>query len=651
MVSRVVGVFKQPRNLMVFLAGAVLIGYMVLLIMGNYASQMELRRTAAARFVDDEQNRAQVLSLFFCEKKGEMADLAGNRAIAIYFENKALGMTMAYGLRASIIGMENRFRQIMTERRFGDGPIYQGIAFVNSKGMAIAAVGKAEAMKGREDWKSLTDPNDSAPRVLVEKDGVSQDVVISAPCRFKGTYVGQAVALIDMESVRQHYLGLRDGPVQRRLLVTEGRAGDGAEPDAAPASGVLRDESVIQAKGTQESIVCMVSVEGTPFTLASSIPAYRVYGQTDPKGLLLATGVLGLFILGMAVYFVVVKTRNRVLQARVEESAARQEEIQEKNLALEQYRRNLEQMVEERTAQLKQAQKELLIKATEAGRAQMAAVVLHNIGNAVTPAMVWVDQMKNDEVKRIAGYLNLCWSEFKDHAADLGRYVMKDPRGKQVAAYAETLIRELEKNGAERDWRLEKLESAFSYMAEILSLEQSYGTGAFRIKEIVDLNRLVEDGLRLQDGSIQQRQIEVVKKLTDDPVWLRIDKARLMQVILNLIRNSYEAIDQLDKGSVRPRIEIMTFREDGLAGFQITDTGAGLEPGNVDQYFEFGKSGKGSSGFGLTYCREFVEASSGHIELTSPGPGKGAAVKVMFENQVEGNSNGSQGEQNRGTEK
>jgi signal transduction histidine kinase len=60
------------------------------------------------------------------------------------------------------------------------------------------------------------------------------------------------------------------------------------------------------------------------------------------------------------------------------------------------------------------------------------------------------------------------------------------------------------------------------------------------------------------------------------------------------------------------------------------DTGIGLETGEAEGLFEFGKSKKGSSGFGLTYCREFVEAHKGSIVLTSPGPGKGTTVRVAF---------------------
>jgi PAS domain S-box-containing protein len=755
---------------MVFLAGAVLIGYMVFLIMANYASQMELRQTAGDQFLDEEQSRAGVLSRFFAEKKTQIGDLANSREISIYFENKALGMTMAYGLRASLIGMENRFRQIMAGRRLGDAPLYKGIAFVDAQGTAIAAVGELEDMKGRDDWTRLTDPNDPAPQVLVEKEDVLQGAIISASCRFKEAYVGQAVALIDMASVRRHFLGPRDGPVQRRLLVDEGRAGDRSVSDGASASGVLRDESALQAKRTQESILCKVPVEGTPFTLASSIPASRVYGQTDPKGLLLATGVLGLFILGMAVHFVFANTRNQVLNARLEESSARESEIREKNLALEQeierrrevvealekseeryrslienipdvvfsldgagivrhlsnasslygysdrdflgesflrfihpedrerviasvreavqtqrayttalqfrvalkdgtvrwmeanthtrydafgqvesdegvlrditdrkdaeaqlqqYRENLEQMVEERTAQLKEAQKALRVKDMEAGRSQMAAVVLHNIGNAITPAKVHVESMGEVESEQIVRYLQNCYEELKGHRDDLTRYISLDSRGKEVFAYMETLIQGLGDQNARRLDVLHKIQSALSYVSEILTLEQSYGSNALQIKETLELNCLVEDALSMQAGSIEDRKIQVTKDLWPEAMWVRLDKSRLMQTLVNLIRNSCEAIDQLDDPSLPRQIQVKTFEEDGKAGFEIMDTGIGIE-GDTSAFFEFGKSLKGSSGFGLTYCKEFVEANNGHILLSSPGTGKGTTVRMEF---------------------
>jgi len=307
----------------------------------------------------------------------------------------------------------------------------------------------------------------------------------------------------------------------------------------------------------------------------------------------------------------------------------REAEIQDKNLALETYRRNLEQMVAERTFQLEEAQKELLIKATEAGRAQMATVVLHNIGNAITPAMVHVEEMKTDGLEKISFYLTRCFKDLKAHAADLEPYITQDPRGKEVADYTQTLLQELEKYSTHHLEVVGKIRSALSYVSEILTLEQSYGPEALRPSETLDLNRLVEDALQMQDGSIRERKISVTRELAEGPVTLQMDRARLMQTLINLIRNSCEAMDNGGRPS-EGRIHVKTFQDNDRTGFEITDTGIGLETGQAEDLFDFGKSLKGSSGFGLTYSREFVEAAHGRILFQSPGLGKGATVRVEF---------------------
>jgi len=615
---------KQPKNLMVVSIAAVLAGYVVFLIMANYRSQVDLRRSSVERFLEDERNLARVMSGFFLERKAGMADLAGDRSIAIYFENKALGMTMAYGLKAGMIGIRKRLVTFMGERRMEKDPIYRQILFVGTDGGIIAAAGGENAASGKSRSDLLKACGEEPCIRVITEDG-HRDVVLFAPCRFKGALVGVVAAWVDMETIRRHFLGSGNTSIHRRLILN---------PDGT-AAGILTAESGVAEKpfrerGTSETVTCAVPVAGTPFVLRATAPASRVYGETHPRRLLLATGALGLLILGTAVYFVSMNTRNRVLHARLEEAAVREAEIQEKNLALEDYRRNLERMVEERTLQLKDAQKELLQKATEAGRAQMATVVLHNIGNAVTPAIVHVEQMKTDGLEKICFYLNQCFKDLKARTADLEFYVTRDPRGKEVAAYMETLFMELQRYKTDRLEVVKKIESALSYVAEILTLEQSYGPEAARMTETVDLNRLMEDALIMQDGTIQQREIHVTKMPAEGPVLLHMDKTRLMQTLVNLIRNSCEAIDSVGVPDRQRRIDVKTFQENGETGFEITDTGIGMETGEAEGLFEFGRSKKGSSGFGLTYCREFVEAHKGSIVLTSPGPGKGASVRVAF---------------------
>jgi hypothetical protein len=108
-----------------------------------------------------------------------------------------------------------------------------------------------------------------------------------------------------------------------------------------------------------------------------------------------------------------------------------------------------------------------------------------------------------------------------------------------------------------------------------------------------------------------------------------IERNKLMQVLVNFIKNSCDAIDE-NPDLDHHEIEVATFRENNGVGLRITDTGCGIEAEKLSQVFEFGISTKGSSGFGLYYCKSFVEANNGSLVLDSRGRNQGACVTMTL---------------------
>ncbi|MBU3914503.1 HAMP domain-containing histidine kinase, partial [bacterium] len=149
-------------------------------------------------------------------------------------------------------------------------------------------------------------------------------------------------------------------------------------------------------------------------------------------------------------------------------------------------------------------------------------------------------------------------------------------------------------------------------------------------RQLTDVNMLLDDALKMQMSALEKRGIVIRKEMTPDPSLLIIDKNKLMQVIVNLIKNSYEAIDELNDDKREKAITVRSFKKDNTVGFEIADTGIGIEPGMIEIIPKFGQSGKGSSGFGLYYCKMFIEANKGKLAVNSPGKGKGSTVKVTF---------------------
>jgi signal transduction histidine kinase len=295
------------------------------------------------------------------------------------------------------------------------------------------------------------------------------------------------------------------------------------------------------------------------------------------------------------------------------------------------YRNKLEQMVEDRTRELKKAQEKLISQAMEAGMAQVAAMGLHNIGNAVTPLNVLMDTLQKSELAEISHYLEKCFLDLKSHASDLDHYLDHDARGKQVFAYMGELIDSLITQNRKQADTFNRMDKALAYISEILSLQQTYASREQEVKELVDLNDLMDDAIRMQLGAMEKRRIIVKKQFDDSVPKLLIDKNRLMQVIVNFIKNSYEAIDARKNDTGEKVIAFSSFAENGCVGFRISDNGIGIDPGKIEKIFELGQSRKGSTGFGLHYCKMCVEANGGKVAFTSPGPGKGVTVSVTFE--------------------
>ncbi|MBT4089878.1 MAG: PAS domain-containing protein, partial [Deltaproteobacteria bacterium] len=105
-------------------------------------------------------------------------------------------------------------------------------------------------------------------------------------------------------------------------------------------------------------------------------------------------------------------TARRMLGTHVDVTSRRLNEME-----LTRYREQLEEMVEERTRELKEAQNELINLAIESGRAQLSAMILHNIGNAMTPVGVRVAEMKQDNPgQRISEYLRRSYEDLVAHA-------------------------------------------------------------------------------------------------------------------------------------------------------------------------------------------------------------------------------------------
>ncbi len=144
-------------------------------------------------------------------------------------------------------------------------------------------------------------------------------------------------------------------------------------------------------------------------------------------------------------------------------------------------------------------------------------------------------------------------------------------------------------------------------------------------KEPVELGGLIDRSINAVRPMIESRRQEFVAVLPEEPIWLNADPVRLIQVIENLLNN---AVKYTDAGG---RIELTAGSQDGQAEISVRDTGVGIEPELLPNIFDlFTQASRsldraqGGLGIGLTLVQRLVEMHDGSITAHSEGPGHGS---------------------------
>jgi C4-dicarboxylate-specific signal transduction histidine kinase len=139
-------------------------------------------------------------------------------------------------------------------------------------------------------------------------------------------------------------------------------------------------------------------------------------------------------------------------------------------------------------------------------------------------------------------------------------------------------------------------------------------------KDWVSLNDAILEIILLSRSDADAHRIAVRTALADGlpPVWA--DKVQVQQVFLNLLSNAIDALRTVGEGT---RELIVTTASDTSSGVLTTlrDTGAGFEPGKLDQLFDaFYTTKSEGMGMGLAISRSIIEAHGGRLWATANQP-------------------------------
>ncbi len=137
---------------------------------------------------------------------------------------------------------------------------------------------------------------------------------------------------------------------------------------------------------------------------------------------------------------------------------------------------------------------------------------------------------------------------------------------------------------------------------------------------------MVEEIKLLLFKQVNNLKVNFIITCNDPELTINADPNLLEQVLINLIKNSVEALLEVD----HPTIEIVLSKNDGKTLIKIIDNGIGMEKEVLEKVFiPFYTTKNSGSGIGLALSRQIIQKHQGKIRINSI-PGAGTEVKLLF---------------------
>jgi signal transduction histidine kinase len=288
---------------------------------------------------------------------------------------------------------------------------------------------------------------------------------------------------------------------------------------------------------------------------------------------------------------------------------------------------SLRRQVRAQTEVIRKNQQELMAASRQAGMAEVATAVLHNVGNVLNSVNVSASFAMSALHKSKITNVSLVAALMEEHSADLSHFMTHDPKGRSLPDYLAKLGEHLAEEKRSILGELQSLTNNIEHINDIVARQQNYAKVG-GVKETVLVTDLIEDAFRMNLCALERHDIHVFREYdTLHSPKITVEKHKLLQILVNLVSNAKNAC--AESGQAEKRLTIRVTNGDDRIRISFADNGVGIVGENLTRIFSHGfTTRKNGHGFGLHSAALAAHEMGGTLAAQSDGPGRGATFTL-----------------------
>ena len=262
-----------------------------------------------------------------------------------------------------------------------------------------------------------------------------------------------------------------------------------------------------------------------------------------------------------------------------------------------------------------------LAEASEAsGRSEVAATVIHNVGNVLTNVNSLVDTASKRVGKLRVSPLHQLAEQLETNA---NQQELLDATPK----YLHGLASQLESDQYELSQLLETLDKNVRHIHGVIRDQHKHAAQRVTLQDL-EVGEVIREAIVCCQANLVEDQIHV-ETIGKPSCMIRVDRSLVLQAMINVITNARMAMK--DQRPNDRRLMVVVQADGEIVTVNFVDNGCGMDKETLDRVFDAHFTTRESgSGLGLHFCAIAFKRCGGTIVATSEGTGRGSTLSLKL---------------------